>query len=105
MPRRLQVREMTGQERETIQETARPRTAAAREVECARIIRAPSEGRNVSEMSQALQLKAAKARKWIHRFNERGLAGLVDEPRAGRPAATYRAEEVSRVLAASLTDP
>lgn len=104
MPRRRQVREMTEQERENIQETARSRTAAVREVERARIIRASSEGHSVAEISRDLQLKAAKVRKWIHRFNERGLAGLADEPRAGRPA-TYRAEEVSEVVAASLTDP
>ena len=104
MPRRLQVREMTEKERETIQETARSRTAAVRAVERARIIRASSEGQSVAEIASGLQLKAAKVRKWIHRFNARGLAGLEDEPRAGRPA-TYSSEEVSEVVAASLTDP
>jgi len=104
MPRRLQVREMTEKEHETIQETARSRTAAVRTVERARIIRASSEGQSVAEIASGLQLKAAKVRKWIHRFNERGLAGLVDEPRAGRPA-TYTSEEVSEVVAAALSDP
>lgn len=104
MPRRLQVRELSEKERETIQETVRSRTAAVREVERARIIRASSEGQSVAEIASGLQLKAAKVCKWIHRFNERGLAGLDDEPRAGRPA-TYTPEEVSEVVAASLTDP
>lgn len=104
MPRRLQVRELSEKECEAIQETARSRTAAVREVERARIIRASSEGRSVAEISRDLHLKAAKVRKWIHRFNERGLDGLADEPRAGRPAI-YSAEEVSEVVAASLTDP
>jgi transposase len=95
---------MTEKERETIQETVRSRTAAVRAVERARIIRASSEGQSVAEIASGLQLKAAKVRKWIHRFNARGLAGLEDEPRAGRPA-TYSSEEVSEVVAASLTDP
>jgi transposase len=95
---------MTEKERETIQETARSRTAAVREVERARIIRASSEGQSVAAIASGLQLKEAKVRKWINRFNESGLAGLEDDPRAGRPA-TYTAEAVSEVVAASLTDP
>ena len=75
-----------------------------RAVERARIIRTSNEGQSVAEIASGLQLKAAKVRKWIHRFNERGLAGLEDEPRAGRPA-TYTSEAVSEVVAASLTDP
>lgn len=104
MPRRLQVREMTEKEAEIIQQTVRSRTTAVREVERARIIQASSEGQSVAAIASGLQLKQAKVRKWINRFNESGLAGLEDELRAGRPA-TYTAEAVSEVVAASLTDP
>jgi transposase len=104
MPRRLQVRELNEQERETIQQTARSRTAAVRQVERARIILASSEGQGVGEIGCSLHLKQAKVRKWIHRFNEHGLGGLDDEARVGRPP-TYNAEAVSEVVAASLTDP
>jgi len=104
MPRRLQVRELTQQERENIQQTARSRTAAMREVERARIIQASSEGQSVAEIATQLQLKEAKVRKWIQRFNMAGLAGLEDVPRSGRPA-TYTAEAVSEVVAVALSDP
>lgn len=104
MPRRLQVREMSEKEREIIQQTTRARTAAVRQVERTRIIQASAAGQSVVEIASGLQLKEAKVRKWIHRFNERGLDGLEDAARAGRPA-TYSAEEVSEVVAASLTDP
>ena len=104
MPRRLQVREMSEKEREIIQQTTRSRTAAVRQVERARIIQASSEGQSVGEIAAGLQLKEAKVRKWITRFNEAGLAGLEDVPRPGRPA-TYTVEEVSAVVAAALTDP
>lgn len=104
MPRRLQVRELSEKEREIIHQTARSRTAAVRQVERARIIQASHEGQSVAGIASGLQLKEAKVRKWIHRFNERGLAGLADEPRVGRPA-TYTTEEVSEVVAASLSDP
>jgi transposase len=104
MPRRLQVREMTEKEAEIIHQTVRSRTTAVREVERARIIQASSEGQSVAAIASGLQLKQAKVRKWINRFNESSLAGLEDELRTGRPA-TYTAEAVSEVVAASLTDP
>jgi len=104
MPRRLQARELSEKEREIIQQTARSRTAAVRQVERARIIQAASEGQSVAEIATGLRLKEAKVRKWIKRFNEDGLAGLQDVPRSGRPA-TYTVEEVSEVVAAALTDP
>jgi transposase len=104
MPRRLQVRKLSEKEREIIQQTARSRTAAVRQVERARIIQVSDEGQSVAEIASGLQLKEAKVRKWIHRFNERGLGGLEDEARPGRPA-TYTSEEVSEVVVASLSDP
>jgi transposase len=104
MPRRLQVRELSEKERDSIQQTARSRTAAVREVERARIIQASSEGKSVADIATQLQLKSAKVRKGIKRFNEAGLAGLEDEQRSGRPA-TYTPEEVGEVLMTALTDP
>jgi hypothetical protein len=40
----------------------------------------------------------------IKRFNARGLAGLEEQPRAGRPP-TYTPEQVATVLATALSDP
>jgi transposase len=104
MPRRLQVRKLSDKERESVQQTARSRTAAVRQVERARIIQASSEGQSVSEIAVRLQLKEAKVRKWIKRFNDGGLAGLEDGRRSGRPAR-YTPEEVSEVIASALTAP
>lgn len=104
MPRRLQVRELSDKEREVIYQTARSRTAAVRQVERARIVQASSQGQSVADIATTLQLKEAKVRKWIKRFNEAGLSGLEDVPRAGRPAR-YTTEEVSEVIATALTDP
>lgn len=41
---------------------------------------------------------------WWHRFDTRGLAGLEDHPRTGRPA-TYSREQVSEIVATALTTP
>ncbi|MBP7694397.1 MAG: helix-turn-helix domain-containing protein [Anaerolineales bacterium] len=41
---------------------------------------------------------------WLERFNAAGVAGLADEPRAGRPP-TYTPDEVGVVIATALTSP
>jgi transposase len=43
-------------------------------------------------------------RFWLKRFNERGLSGLAEEMRSGRPPV-YSAEERSAVIAAALSRP
>jgi transposase len=73
-------------------------------VERARIIEASSEGQRVADIARMLDVKEAKVRKWVKRFNGQGLDGLEDEARSGRPR-TYTPEEVSEVIATSLTDP
>jgi transposase len=73
-------------------------------VERARIIECSAHGQTVAEIANKLGIRDHKARKWIKRFNERGLGGLEDEPRSGRPA-TYTPEEVSEVIASALTNP
>ncbi len=98
------MRELTDKEREIIQQTAPSRTAAVRQVERTQIVQASSEGQRVAEIATSLQLKEAKVRKWIQRFNEAGLVGLEDAARSGGPA-TYTPQEVSEVIATALTDP
>ncbi len=49
-------------------------------------------------------LAAPTVRDWVKRFNAQGLAGLEDQPRAGR-LPTYTPEQVATVIATALTDP
>lgn len=100
----LRVRPMTIEEVETIEQLARSRTAPARAVERARIIRLAREGRRVLAIAEELGVCPGMVRLWLKRFNEKGIEGLKDKPRPGRPA-TYTAEEVGEVIAASLTNP
>ncbi len=104
MPVHLLVRELTVEERGKIEEWARSRTEPARVVERARIILHSSQGKLVPEIARLLNISTKPVRLWIKRFNAVGLVGLKDEPRSGRPA-TYTAEQVSEVIAASLTNP
>ena len=102
--RRLRLREMTEEERTAVERLAHSRTAPARQVERARIIRCASQGQGAPEIAAQLRLDAYTVRGWIKRFNAEGLAGLEDRPRAGRPP-TYAPEQVAQVIATALTDP
>ena len=102
--RRLRLRALTEVERMAIEKLAHSRTAPARQVERARIVRQASQGRMAPAIAAELRLTAGTVRAWIKRFNTRGVAGLEDRPRAGRPP-TYTPEQVAKVVATALTDP
>ena len=100
----LRVRELTVEEKAEVERLARSRTAPARLVERARLVRLASEGRRVPEVARELKLGPGTVRTWIKRFNEQGPAGLADLPRSGCPP-TYTPEQVAEIVATSLTDP
>ena len=100
----LRVREMAAEEAAAIERLARSRTAPARLVERARIIRHAGRGGPVRAVAADLRLAAETVRFWVKRFNAAGVDGLADAPRSGRPA-TYTPEEVGEVIAAALTKP
>jgi len=97
----IKLRTLTPEEKAAIAKLARSRTAAAREVERARIILLASKGKRVPAIAQELELTEITVRTWLKRFNNEGLDGLADLPRSGRPA-TYSAEQVAEVIAAAL---
>src|SRR3954453_6092222 len=101
---KVSLRELTTEERHTLEQLAHSRTAQARLVERAQILLAIADGSRPSQVAQQLGLSRPTIYTWIHRFNEQGLHGLEDRPRAGRPH-TYTAEQRAEVIAAALTDP
>src|SRR4051794_31688350 len=101
---RVTLRELTADERQALDQLAASRTAQARSVERARILLAIADGRRPSQVARDLGVCRPTVYTWIHRFNDRGLAGLEDRPRTGRPP-TYTAEQRAEVLAAALSDP
>jgi transposase len=100
----LRVREMTPEEHERVERLTRSRTEPARLVERARIVASSRQGMGVPAIARELHLSEKMVRLWVKRFNANGLAGFQDEPRSGRPT-TYTAEQISEVIAASLTKP
>jgi len=101
---KLKLRVLSAQESKAIEQLARSRTQPARTVERARIIADAHAGLSVSHIAKRRKYSRPTVMTWISRFNARGLDGLQDEPRSGRPA-TYTPDEVATVIAAALSDP
>ena len=98
------LRAVTDEERAAIKRLTGSRTAPVRAVERARVVEAALDGAAVEEIAVRLHLSRATVYLWLHRFEERGIAGLQDHPRGGRPP-TYSREQVSQIIATALSDP
>jgi len=104
MGKRLDIQTHSAEERDALERMTRSRTAQARAVERARVVLAALEGDGVGAIAQRFQLSPATVYLWLHRFEERGLAGLADKPRGGRPP-TYTREQVGTIVTTALSDP
>jgi len=83
---------------------ARSRSSGAGLVRRAQIVLHALEGLKAPEISARMDLCGKTARHWLKRFNARGLPGLEEDVRSGRPP-TYSAEQRSAVINAALTRP
>jgi transposase len=104
VPKHLSVRPLTPEEDAVVQRLAHARTASARQVERAQIVWRARDGVRVPAIAREMGLCPDTVRRWLGRFNERGVDGFADAPRAGRPP-TYAADQVGAAVGASLTNP
>jgi transposase len=104
MAAKVILRVLTDEEQQAIAKLAQARTAAARLVDRARIIQSAAAGQSPGKIAAGLGCSRPTVYAWIRRFNDRGLRGLEERPRSGRPH-TYTAEQRAEVLATALTDP
>jgi transposase len=101
----LHVRALNEEELEALGRMARSRTnVGAGLVRRAQIILHAFDGLRAPEISARMGLCGATVRHWLKRFNARGLAGLEEDVRSGRPP-TYSTEQRSAVINAALTRP
>ena len=94
----VRVREVTDEERATLERLVRAKTAPVRLVERAGMVLAALEGLSAPQIAARVGGGEATARRWVKRYNAAGLAGLDDAPRSGRPR-TYAEDAPSRVVA------
>jgi len=73
----IKLRELTDEEKAAIAKLARSRTAAALEVERARIILLASEGKRVPAIVRELELTEITVRSWLKPFIERYIEKLT----------------------------
>lgn len=91
--------ELTQDQERTLQQWARGRSLAARQVERARVVLLAAAGKQDLEIATELGISNQKAARWRKRFLKLGLAGLEkDAPRPGRtPTITpAKVQEVVR---------
>jgi transposase len=86
MPRKSPyVLELTAEQRSELQARARRYTLPYRDVVRARIVLMAADGLDNDEIAARLDTRREIVSKWRKRFFERGLAGLEERPRRGRP--------------------
>jgi len=100
----IRVRAVSDEEQEELGRMVRSRTLGAGLVRRARIVMHALEGLKAPEISARMDLCGATVRHWLKRFDERGLDGLEEDVRTGRPP-TYSAEQRSAVIDTALTRP
>ena len=102
MPRRAEV-VLSDQEREVLERwVRRPTSAQALALRC-RIVLAAAEGEPSKQIAARLGCTKSTVGRWRGRFARRGLDGLHDEPRPGRPRAIGD-EDVERVIVKTLEE-
>ena len=100
----LRLRDLTDDERTEVQRITRSHTLGAAFVRRAQIVVHAMSGLKAEEIARRMDLCGNTVRHWINRFNARGLDGLEEDVRTGRPP-TYSAEQRSAVITAALTRP
>lgn len=91
-------------DRTKLTQWANSRTAPQGQVERARIVLACLDGEAQVDIAARLNVRPNTVSKWRRRFAEKGLTGLEDAPRSGKPR-TYGPDLRQRVLAMLETPP
>jgi transposase len=100
----IRVRALGEEEAAELGVMSRSRSLGGGLVRRAQIIQHAVDGLSSPEIAARMGLCGATVRFWLKRFNERGLPGLAEDMRSGRPAI-YTIEERSAVIAAALSRP
>lgn len=93
---------LSDDQREVLERWARrPRSALALALRC-RIALAAADGEQSKEIAARLGCNKATVGRWRGRFAERGLDGLHDEPRPGKPRSVSD-DDAERVIVKTLS--
>ena len=90
-------------DREELVRRAASRTYGVRDVQRAELVLAAADGVSNREIGRGIGMHYNQVAVWRRRYEEFGLAGLVDEDRSGRPVV-YGHDDVLR-LVKTVTEP
>ena len=96
---------MTIKRRRKLEQIIRAGTSPQRLVLRARIVLAAAEGRENARIARDLGCSTATARTWRGRFAVRGIPGIFDRPRSGRPETHGPSARLAVVAAATSIPP
>jgi transposase len=97
MPKSYPIPDCSEKDRQLIDEWAKSRTMESRLVERAKIIQRCLRGEPVNKIARELEVRPNTVIDWRRRFEAKGIAGLKDLPRSGKPPR-YNAEFRNQVL-------
>ena len=104
MPNRVRVLTVSDADRAELARRVRAKGSAARDVERARIVLLAADGVPGKQIAARVGCAEPTVVMWRSRFAARGLAGLADAPRSGRPATIAQAVR-DEILSITLTEP
>jgi transposase len=104
MPNRVKVLTVSDAERVELTRRVRAKGSPAREVERARIVLLAAEGVAGKQIAARVGCAEPTVVMWRSRFAARGLAGLSDAPRSGKPATIPQSVR-DEILSITLTEP
>lgn len=96
--------ELGAEDRAALERLVRAGTSERRMVERARIVLCAAEGRSAKRIAAEVGCSLGTAKKWRARFEQRGLDGLHDLPRPGKPLVYDHAAR-ARLIAKACTRP
>ena len=95
---------VNAEDRAALEAIVRAPTSEQRAVRRARVVLRSAEGMAIDRIAAETGVALMTVRLWRRRYAERGLAGLADEPRPGRPPL-YTREQRDRVIVRTLEPP
>ena len=107
MPKRIKLRTLTSEEEQEVRRLAKSRKESLRLIQRAQIIVAMLDNPDLAASRAGAQIGfkgAPMGIHWVKRFNELGMAGLLDGERTGRPP-THNQETRSALLDLALKKP
>lgn len=104
MGRKARALAVSDEQRETLQMWSRSGKTEQRLAQRAKVILLASQGCSLKDISQQTDLSPQNCGKWRARFQDRGIEGLRDEQRTGKPTAIAAEKKVS-VIALACAEP